>query len=125
MNNIKTNTYTYFDKLNSESQDEADLVNSLLKESSFSNKTELSEKVLKLPFNEQVHAIHYILNKMYELSTEEDNKRNKKNKEIEKLLALPAFIDHRSIILSILDKQNCSNFENKYNIKIVIESDKV
>jgi hypothetical protein len=120
MNKIKKNTYTYFDNIIGESQDEANLVNSLLTDSSFSKKEELSEKVLKLPFNEQVHAIHYILANMYVLATEESNK---KNKEIEEFLALPAFIDHRSIILSIIDKKNCSNFEKKYNIKIVLSTD--
>lgn len=129
MKTITNGVYTYFYSIGP-SQEEIELTNSVLKNSNFSDKKELSEKILKLPFNEQVHVIHYILSEMYKLEYQLPDDGNKK---IEKFLALQVFNDHRALISAIvndededdenLKKERLSEFENKFNIKIIIEKE--
>lgn len=117
---IENGVYKYF----SESpKEEIDLTNSLFSNVNFENKDEVfsvTEKVLSLPINEQVHVIHCILDVMYILSSD-----SKTTENIEKFLAQDVFKNHRNLIIPVLDKdtEKIKEFETLLNIKISDYSD--
>lgn len=121
MNKILKGTYTYY----SESpQEEIDLMNSVLNNVNISDTSilNITSKVLELPFNEQVHFVHGVLDKIYHLTNDSEE-----NKNIEKFLAQSTFEIHRDVIMALVeyyetsnDKMNeISKLENLLNLKII------
>ena len=73
---IKKGVYKYFPH---SPKEEIDLTNSLFANVNFENKDDVfsvTEKVLNLPINEQVHVIHSIVDVMYDLSSDSKTTMN-------------------------------------------------
>ena len=116
---IKKGVYKYFPN---SPKEEIDLTNSLFLNVNFENKDEVfsvTEKVLNLPINEQVHVIHSIVDVMYDLSSDSET-----NENIGKFLAQEVFKNHRDAIYAIVTPgSNVKKFETLLNIKIADCSD--
>lgn len=109
------------------SQEEIDLVESILNGVNLKEKEEIAKtnsKVLELPFNEQLHFIHGVINTKFNLNeegkiSEFDNIRNFIDQDIFKI--------HRTVIYKIADSYNSpdekiyefSYMENLLGINIV------
>ena len=114
MNKIVKDQYTYYAY---SPQEETDLMNSILKNIDLKNKDELfsvTDKVLNLPINEQIHFIHCVVDTMYELSGDSITNTN-----IEKFLAQKVFNIHRSVIDDVIDSDDINKTKNSENEKML------
>jgi hypothetical protein len=78
------------------------------------NSKELIDKILKLNFIDQLHVYSCIHDKMYDLTSENDDILN--------FLSQNCFSNHRKILYGIVTEGNVKKLEEKYNIKIEINN---
>lgn len=106
-----------------DNQNELNLMNKIFEGVDFNDVKSLmsiTPKVLELPFNEQVHFIVAVL--CYHYSLTEDSDRNE---NLRTFLGQTEFKDQRDIIKAVVDEEaekKISEFEMKYNIKIVADA---
>lgn len=135
MNKIVEGTYTYYVE---SPQEEIDLTATLLNNVDLSNKEELFKvipKILELPFNEQVHVIHCIVDTLYSLNEGdltngiEAVEKFRKNESLERVLSQDVFKIHRDVIYTCVDTYDkpddiiyeIASLEKRLNIKIKTE----
>lgn len=116
--------YIYY---GSASQEEIDLVESILNGVNLKEKEEIAKtnsKVLELPFNEQVHFVHGVIDTKFNL--DEEGKTSEFD-NISNFIGQDIFKIHRTVIYKIVDSYNSpdekiyelSYMENLLGIKIV------